>query len=68
MIKIRNILSNVKKYHVIFFQAKALGDTALTLTVAGTMDGADVAAVNTHVITQLNLIENAINNIATPSC
>jgi len=47
---------------------KALGDTALTLTAAGTMDGTTVAEVNTHVITQMNLIENAINNIATPSC
>ena len=63
-----NMFSIIRYFSYYIFQTKALGDTALTLTAAATMDGTTVAEVNTHVITQINLIENAINNIATPSC
>jgi len=48
---------------------KALGDTKLTLSSTSTVPSTGInAAGQTQLITQLNLLENAINNIATPSC
>lgn len=45
--------------------SKSLGDTALTLSTTTTIPAAYAQA---NVIAQLNLIENAINNIPTPTC
>ena len=44
---------------------KALGDTKLAAAAAA---GADTAALVTSVNAQLDLIINAINGYATPSC
>ena len=55
-------------YKVNYFvelQVKALGDTKLAAAAAA---GADTAALVTSVNAQLNLIINAINGYATPSC
>ena len=61
------------------FQAKALGDTSLTTTSTSNMAALDPAstgsptdaeltAYNALIIARFNLIENAINGYATPSC
>merc|ERR1712020_566131 len=51
-------------------EAKALGNTALTLSGTTTLPSAtpSTTAHQTQLITQLNLIENAINNVPTPTC
>jgi hypothetical protein len=49
---------------------KALGNTALTVSAASQFTGGSTgtAAPNSEIIARLNLIENAINGYATPSC
>lgn len=47
---------------------KALGDTSLALSSTTQLNTDTVATLRPQIVTQLNLIENAINNIATPSC
>ena len=50
------------------FQARAIGDLQLALTTGAQVQVAANNADNDNIAARFNLIENAINAIATPDC
>ena len=50
------------------FQARAIGNVNLALTTGAQIQVAAVNADNDNIAARFNLIENAINAIATPDC
>ena len=53
---------------IFMFQARAIGDLQLALTTGAQVQVAANNADNDNIAARFNLIENAINAIATPDC
>ena len=65
-IYIVHISTNVEWLLFSKFQAKALGNTAITIST--TSDFTTTAATSAQLVAAFNKIENVINGYATPSC